>query len=123
MADRTRVFYDSQCGICQTSVSWLRFLDRRRQRTECVPMTAGSVARAGLDPDACARELHVVTPHGVLAGWDAVAHLARLFPATWPIWALGAVPPFRWLGRRVYGWVARHRHVLATCRGGPSASG
>jgi predicted DCC family thiol-disulfide oxidoreductase YuxK len=79
-------------------------------------MEAGSIKRAGLDPDACARELHVVTPQGVLGGWDAVAHLARLFPATWPIGALGSVPPFRWLGRSVYGWVARNRCSHGKCR-------
>jgi predicted DCC family thiol-disulfide oxidoreductase YuxK len=115
MADRTRVFYDSQCGICQTAVCWLRFLDRHQQ-TECIPITAGSVGRAGLNAEACARELHAVTPQGVLAGWDAVSYLARLFPPTWPIGALGSMPPFRWLGRSLYRWVAAHRCSHGKCR-------
>ena len=115
MADRIRVFYDSQCRICRTAVSWLHFLDRR-ERIECIPMTIASIAQAGLDPSACARALHVVTPLGVLTGWDAVAHLARLFPSTWLIGALGSVPPFRWLGKSLYGWVAGHRCSHGKCR-------
>ena len=54
----------------------------------------------------------------MLAGWDAVARLARLSPLTWPIGALGAVPPFRWLGRLLYRWVAINRYALSKCRGG-----
>jgi glyoxylase-like metal-dependent hydrolase (beta-lactamase superfamily II)/predicted DCC family thiol-disulfide oxidoreductase YuxK len=115
------VFYDSQCEICQAGVSWLRFLDRR-ERTECLPIDAGSIERAGLDLEACTRQLHVVTPRGVLAGWNAVAHLARLFPATWLIGALGCVLPFRWVGESLYGWVARNRYALSKCRGGACRS-
>jgi glyoxylase-like metal-dependent hydrolase (beta-lactamase superfamily II)/predicted DCC family thiol-disulfide oxidoreductase YuxK len=121
MADRILVFYDSQCEICQAGVSWLRVLDRRR-RTECVPIDAESVARAGLDLDSCTRQLHIVTPRGVLAGWSAVAWLARLFPATWLAGALATVPPFRSLAKALYGWVAGNRYALSKCRGGACRS-
>ena len=79
--------YDAQCEICQASVSWLRLLDRQH-KTLAVPIDAESLPRihAGLDIDACLRELHVITPEGTLrCGWDGVAALARLFPATWLI--------------------------------------
>ena len=33
-------------------------------------MDAHSVKRAGLNLDACTQQLHVLTPQGVLAGWD-----------------------------------------------------
>ncbi|MGH9722515.1 MAG: DCC1-like thiol-disulfide oxidoreductase family protein [Bryobacteraceae bacterium] len=121
MAASTLVFYDSQCEVCQAGVSWLKLLDRHR-RVECVPISSDSIRRAGLDPDACARQLHVVTPDGVRAGWHAVTYLARLFPATWLIGALGAVPPLRWLGHSVYGWIARNRYALSKCRGGACRS-
>jgi glyoxylase-like metal-dependent hydrolase (beta-lactamase superfamily II)/predicted DCC family thiol-disulfide oxidoreductase YuxK len=121
MADRTLVFYDSQCEVCQAGVSWLRFLDRQN-RTECLPIDAGSIERAGLDLNACTQQLHVVTPRGVLVGWNAVAHLARLFPATWLIGALSSVPPFQWVGKSLYGWVARNRYALSKCRGGACRS-
>ena len=67
----TRVLYDDQCEICQAFVSWLRLLDRQGL-TEIVPIEIGTVQRHGLTMDACAGQLHIVTPAGVRAGWDAV---------------------------------------------------
>jgi glyoxylase-like metal-dependent hydrolase (beta-lactamase superfamily II)/predicted DCC family thiol-disulfide oxidoreductase YuxK len=114
-----QVFFDDQCEICQAGVSWLRLLDRKG-RTECIGIHPENLAPyPSLAIDRCLRELHVVTPdEGVLTGWDAVARLARLSPFTWLIGAVGAVPPFRWLGRLLYRLVATNRYALSKCRGG-----
>jgi glyoxylase-like metal-dependent hydrolase (beta-lactamase superfamily II)/predicted DCC family thiol-disulfide oxidoreductase YuxK len=115
-----KVFYDGQCEICQASVSWLRVLDRKKA-TEAIALDPTAIRQhyPDLDLDACMRELHVLAPDGHLyVGWDAVARLARLFPLTWMIGAAGCTPPFRQLGRLVYGFVARNRHALSKCRGG-----
>src|SRR5579863_107288 len=117
MAEPALVLYDSQCEVCQAGVSWLRLLDRHH-RTQCLPLDPGLTARLGLNIEACTQQLHVVTPRGVAVGWKAVAHLARLFPPTWLMGALGAVPPFRWAGEAAYGWLARNRYALSKCRGG-----
>jgi glyoxylase-like metal-dependent hydrolase (beta-lactamase superfamily II) len=53
-----------------------------------------------------------------LVGWDGVARLAKLFGPTWIVGALGLAVPFRWLGRGIYGFVARNRFSLSKCRGG-----
>jgi hydroxyacylglutathione hydrolase len=69
--------------------------------------------------DECLRQLHVVTPEGAIhVCWDAVACLARLFPSTWIIGALGQRFPFRDAGRLLYGFVATNRYSLSKCRGG-----
>jgi glyoxylase-like metal-dependent hydrolase (beta-lactamase superfamily II)/predicted DCC family thiol-disulfide oxidoreductase YuxK len=118
-AVKLKVFYDDQCEICQAGVSWLRLLDRDG-RTECLGIHPETIApHSSLTMDRCLQEIHVVTPEsGVLVGWDAVARLARLSPFTWPIGALGAVPPFRWLGRLMYRFIAANRYALSKCRGG-----
>jgi predicted DCC family thiol-disulfide oxidoreductase YuxK len=112
--DRILVFYDGQCGVCRSVIGWLHRLDRHG-RTECVPIGPAAVERAGLTMEACLREIQVATPRGVRSGWNGVAYLARLFPATWIIGALGGVPPFRWLGNVLYRWFAKHRHGIS-CR-------
>ena len=112
--------YDGQCEICQACICWLRLLDRHH-KTLAVAIDPESLPRLhrGLDIDACLRELHVLTPQGTLRyGWDGVAELARLFPATHWIGWLGQIPPFRSLGRIAYGFVARNRYALSKCRGG-----
>ncbi len=101
-------------------MSWLKLLDRRQQvlALPIAPDVLSSV-HPDLDLNACLRELHVTTPQGAIRrGWDAVATLARLFPATWLIGVLGAVPPFRWAGHIGYRFVARNRYAVSKCRGG-----
>ena len=114
----SRAFYDAQCEVCQAFAVWLRVLDRRG-RVECVAISPESVRACGLDLADCLSQLHVVDPGGrVHVGWDAVAYLARRFPATWLIGALGGTPPLSWLARRLYRYVAVNRFALSKCRGG-----
>lgn len=115
-----RVLYDGQCEICQASVSWLMALDRWR-KTSALPISAETLR--AVDPrlkiEECLRQLHVVTSAGeILVGWDAVAFLAHLFPATYLIGLLGRRFPFRDIGRSLYAFVATNRYSLSKCRGG-----
>jgi len=101
-------------------VSWLKLLDRKH-RVLAAPIDPEVISRLhpDLELEACLRELHVVTPQGrVRRGWDAVAVLARLFPLTWLIGALGSIPPFCWVGDAGYRFVARNRYAVSKCRGG-----
>ena len=114
------VLYDGQCEICQACVSWLKALDTK-SKTIALPISAEAIAAldSRLNLDDCLRQLHVVTPdRRILVGWDAVACLARLFPPTWIVGALGRLIPFRTIGRAVYSFVATNRYSLSKCRGG-----
>ena len=115
-----RVLYDGQCELCQACVSWLKVLDHEG-KTVCLPVSADvlSSVDSRLVLDKCLRQLHVVTPERkIVVGWDAVACLARLFPLTWLIGALGQRFPFLNGGRSIYGFVATNRYALSKCRGG-----
>ena len=114
------VLYDGQCEICQACISWLKTLDRDN-RTVCLPISAEAISTldSRLKLDECLRQLHVVTEEGeIRGGWDAVTCLARLFPSTWFIGALGQWFPFRGVGRLLYKFVATNRYSLSKCRGG-----
>ena len=90
-------------------------------RPSPVPISAEAIATLDtrLTLEACLQQLHVLPPgRELLVGWDAVACLARLFPATWLIGILGSIFPFRTLGRLLYGFVAANRYSLSKCRGG-----
>ena len=118
-SEKIRVFYDDQCEVCQACVSWLRLLDRK-DRTECIGIHPETLQPySALTIDGCLQQLHVIDSDGqIVAGWTAVARLARLSPYTWLIGALGAIPPGSWFGRLLYGSVARNRYSLSKCRGG-----
>src|SRR5215831_4144306 len=118
--DEFLVYYDDQCEVCQAGISWLQFLDRRHL-VRPIALSSATLP-AGLLLEDCLRELHVVTTTQTLVGWDAVARLARLFGWTWLIGLIGGVPPFSWLGRILYRYVARNRYAVSRCRGGACGS-
>lgn len=115
-----RVFYDEQCEICQAGVTWLQVLDRRGiVRIEAMDPARLASIDSRLDPDACARELHVLGSQDELwVGGAAVRRLARLFPATWVIGAVLELPVLRQMSDAVYRFVATHRYQISKCRGG-----
>jgi glyoxylase-like metal-dependent hydrolase (beta-lactamase superfamily II)/predicted DCC family thiol-disulfide oxidoreductase YuxK len=118
--DEFLVYYDDQCEVCQAGVSWLFFLDRHHL-VRPVALSSAALPRE-LSLEDCLRELHVVTSTHRLVGWDAVARLARLFGPTWVIGAIGGVPPFSWLGRVLYRYIAKNRYAVSRCRGGACVS-
>ncbi|MCX7718005.1 MAG: DUF393 domain-containing protein [Candidatus Sumerlaeaceae bacterium] len=114
------VYFDDACPLCRRFAQRLERLDRCGT-TRLVPLSAAASAAAPvpLDMEACQQEIHVVTPAGrVLRGWDAVAALAQLFPATYWIGALGTLPGLQQAGRWAYRQIARRRR--RSCRGHPN---
>src|SRR5688572_18453615 len=55
--------------------------------------------------------MHVVLEDGrVFTGYDAYRQLAWVLPATWALLPVLYLPPVRWVGWKVYRYVASHRH-------------
>ena len=108
------VYYDGDCSVCSKSMARLKRLDRRG-RVRAVPF-AGADLPAGITERDARRELHVVSSAGhVYRGWGAATKLLRLSPATWLIGAIGAVPPFRWIGSIGYRAFAKRRYRFNHC--------
>jgi predicted DCC family thiol-disulfide oxidoreductase YuxK len=111
------LFYDGECRLCRRTVDVLRGWDRRG-RIACLPFDHPAAAHAL--PDVPRRELEeaivFVTPEGTRhRGADAVPRILALLPLLAPLRFLFALPGAREAARRVYRWVAGHRHELG-CR-------
>ena len=111
---RRAVFFDGGCGFCRKTVSVLWHLDvlRRCDLFDVVnewPMIASRYAQ--LDRAAALEDMHVILDNGrVFTGFDAYRQLAWALPATWLLLPILYLPPVRWVGWRVYRYVASHRH-------------
>jgi predicted DCC family thiol-disulfide oxidoreductase YuxK len=107
------IFMDGSCSFCQwtrtkiepfDSGLRLRFLDYND------PSVAAQAPfpRAELD-----REMHVRTPDGSWKkGFEAWLVLLRVLPKLSWLGRIASLPPARWLGPSVYGFIARHRYSL-----------
>jgi predicted DCC family thiol-disulfide oxidoreductase YuxK len=122
---RAVVLYDGQCPLCQRSVRSLKRLDwlSRLHFQDCrdtanLPRTA-----APLDPDRLLEEMHLVPPDRkrVYPGYRAFRWMAWRIPVTWWLAPLLYLPGMRWLGTRLYRWVARNRFNLVPCADGACA--
>lgn len=113
---RTIVSFDDTCGLCRSSVVWLRRLDWLRQ-FQFLPITDLPGAAAGINlpaPEQLERALHVLGPGGlVLSGARALRFIGLRMPLlTLPAMLLFLPFALRW-AERGYGWVSTRRHALS----------
>ncbi len=106
------MIYDGNCGFCKRSVAWLLAFDGlnqisiRNYRNTPSPIVSSELAD---------KALYVVLPDArALPGFDAYRHVVLRVPGLWWQIPLFYVPLLsRFFGRRIYGWVATHRHKIS----------
>jgi len=115
------VIYDGGCGLCTAGVRRLHGWDRHR-RLAFLPLADPEVGRRypDLKREDLEKELHLVDAHGrVFRAAAALRVLSRRVPRLCWLSPLLHIPGTLWLWNRLYRWVARRRHRLATCRMDP----
>jgi predicted DCC family thiol-disulfide oxidoreductase YuxK len=115
---RGRLFYDAQCGLCQSGVSrGGRFFQRHGFLS--VPLqTPGLAPSLGISESELRREMKLQLATGrLLGGVDAWSALLR---SVWWLWPAGAalhIPGIHGLAAVVYRWIAAHRYQISRqCR-------
>lgn len=111
------VIYDSDCGICFQLCRLLKRLDPFERLTFVGNDETARVPDT-IDPALLDRTVVVVLPDGSIAIEErAVFEIGRALPfGILGVWWL-AVPGLSALGRRLYRWVATHRHELSAWLG------
>lgn len=115
------VLYDGQCPLCQRAVRLLKRLDwlRRLGYQNCRDTDHWPPSAEPLSLKALLAEMHVVTPDRKRApsGFRAIRWMAWRIPLLLPLAPLMYLPGARWLGTRLYLWIARNRYNLVPCEG------
>jgi len=115
MQGEALLLYDGGCRLCWRAVRVLRIWDRAGRIVE-IPYQSALVAR--VLPDVSRGELEqamlLVGPRGRrYRGVEGLARILSLLPGGLPFRLLLAVPGVMALARKVYGWIAEHRHDLS----------
>ena len=115
---RLLVLYDGGCPLCRRSCAWLEARDRRGA-LHCVPLQRPGVLEPfGISHGEAMERLQVVSRTGERrAGADGLLWAVMALPGyRWLAWLL-ALPGVRPLARAAYGWVSRRR-TRDGCTGG-----
>lgn len=106
--------FDGRCVICQSTRHLVRRLDWFK-RIEFVDIHDGTTARRfpQFEYEALMGAVHVVEAQGkVYAGFDGTRRMMRELPLGFPLWLILHLPFMPYLGRKLYGWVARNRYAV-----------
>jgi predicted DCC family thiol-disulfide oxidoreductase YuxK len=122
ITDKGIVLYDGNCRLCQGSIQVLKRLDwlKKLHCQDCRDIQNLPKCEIPLDPERLLEQMHVVTPDRkrTYAGFAGFRWMAWRMPLTWGIAPLLYLPGARWLGNKVYLWVARNRYNLVPCKDG-----
>ena len=107
------VWIDGGCSVCRQSRRWIesrdamgrfRFHDARQSQNGQIPASQRALLEA----------VHVELPGGRLAvGFDAWLGILRWLPGWRWVAFVANLPPCRWIGSMIYGWIASNRPVQA----------
>ena len=111
------IIFDGDCGFCRRSLRFIEALDLRRvlrfydsrqpETVEHFPVLRGADVEEAM--------YAVVAGEPVYRGFFAFRRLLWSNPSTWLLIPIFYFPGARFLGPRVYAWVARNRNKLG-CR-------
>ena len=113
------VYYDGACGLCRGAVKWMAKADWF-QRVKWTPGQDLSSFPRGLTRADLDEAMYLEDSQGRLhGGFFAVRRLALILPPLLPLAPFMWLPGARFLGVRLYAFIARNRGcLLGTVRGG-----
>jgi predicted DCC family thiol-disulfide oxidoreductase YuxK len=116
------VLFDGNCLLCQRSVRILMLLDWRKKLEfqDCRDTANLPACDVPLEAGELLEQMHLVTPdrRQSYKGFAAFRWMAWRMPPTWIIAPFLHLPGARWIGNKVYLWVARNRYHLVPCKDG-----
>jgi len=112
LSPRPILLYDGRCGFCLLSVRRLKTLDvfGRIDPVDFHGVADLTHLHPALTEARCRSRMQLIEPHGMLTeGFDSARRLCLRLPLAWPLATVLYLPGARWVGRRVYDWVAGRR--------------
>src|SRR5260221_6203689 len=115
MTAKTVILYDGLCALCNQSVRVVKRLDWARAfvYTDIQEWDTVHSRYPQLDRNAISGAMHVIPSDGkVYAGYEGVRQIIKRLPLLFWLYPIMHLPGIKWLGPKVYGWVAAHRYQL-----------
>lgn len=112
------VFFDGMCPVCKKAKRNLERLDwlGRLQYEDIHNRPVAETALPAVTYADMLRQMYVKRPDGsYFGGFEAFRALASVLPLCWPLVPLLWLPGAKWIGTRMYKFIARNRFKFAKC--------
>lgn len=103
------VIYDGGCSICRRFKRLAEFFDHK-DRLGWNSFHDINYDEFPVGEEDCLQAMQVIDGEDVFSGYDAVRHICRVIPVLFPLYVCFSLPGVSHIGRRVYRYVASHRH-------------
>ncbi|MEL6270381.1 MAG: DUF393 domain-containing protein [Chloroflexota bacterium] len=111
----TTTVFDGNCVLCKSTKAFVTALDwfNRVEWLDLHNRDEVDSRYPWLDYERAMGEIHVIdSEEEVYAGYYGVRRMFRDLPLGLPIWAVLAIPGMDRIGKRAYGYIARHRYEI-----------
>lgn len=112
------VFFDGMCPVCKKAKRNLERLDwlGRLRYEDIHNRPAAEAALPAVTYADMLRQMYVKRPDGsYFGGFEAFRALAAVLPLCWPLVPFLWLPGAKWIGTRMYKFIARNRFKFAKC--------
>ncbi len=103
------VIYDNTCNFCAGAKNILSKID---EKTEWIGIDKFSNKKLRIKKENLSREIHLICNGRIYRGYYALKEISRKNLFLFVFYAVSLIPGIDFMGNKIYGVIARHRHKL-----------
>jgi predicted DCC family thiol-disulfide oxidoreductase YuxK len=107
---RPKIIYDNKCHFCISTKSRFEKLDRKA-KFEWVGIDNSNYKKYNLKKEDLLKEMHLILNNKVYKGYYAFRQISKRIPVFFVFYLISLIPGIDFIGRKIYGFIARHRYV------------
>ena len=103
------VIYDNKCNFCAGAKNIMSKIDKK---TQWIGIDKFKNRKFKIKKSNLLKEIHLISNGRIYRGYYALKEISRKSPFLFVFYAVSLIPGIDFIGNKIYGIIARHRHKL-----------